>query len=106
MTFHAAKGLEFPVVFVVGCEDGFIPFVRQGKDSRDMAEERRLFYVAMTRAKEELFFTMAKTRRIFGKPEPRRISPFVSDIEHRLIHQEHIELKPRKHQQVQLKLFS
>jgi DNA helicase-2/ATP-dependent DNA helicase PcrA len=71
-----------------------------------MDEERRLLYVAMTRAKEELFFTRAKTRRIFGNPEPRRISPFFADIEHRLIRQELADIKPRKHTQVQLKLFS
>ncbi len=105
MTFHAAKGLEFPVVFVAGCEDGFIPFILKDKGSWDMNEERRLFYVAMTRAKEELFFTRAKTRRIFGKAEPRRMSPFVSYIEARLIRQERAEVKPRKHEQVQLTLF-
>jgi DNA helicase II / ATP-dependent DNA helicase PcrA len=106
MTFHAAKGLEFPIVFVAGCEDGFIPFIRKDKTAWDMDEERRLLYVAMTRAKEELFLTRAKNRRIFGKAEPRRISPLVADIENRLIRQERIDLKPRKHEQVQLKLFS
>ncbi len=85
MTIHAAKGLEFPIVFVAGCEDGYLPLKRSQKNTVDIDEERRLLYVAMTRAREQLFFTHAKRRRIYGKTEQRRISPFVEDIETRLL---------------------
>jgi len=84
MTIHAAKGLEFPVVFIAGCEDGYLPLKRAGEDSNDVDEERRLLYVAMTRAREQLFFTYARQRLIFGKTERRRISPFAEDIENQL----------------------
>jgi superfamily I DNA/RNA helicase len=84
MTLHAAKGLEFPVVFIAGCEQGFIPFKRNDLEPADTAEERRLFYVAMTRAMERLYLTRAKKRRIYGQSEPRALSPFVADIENQL----------------------
>jgi len=84
MTMHAAKGLEFPVVFIAGCEQGLIPFKPHGRELADMAEERRLFYVAMTRAMERLYLTRAKKRRIYGQTEPRVLSPFVADIENQL----------------------
>ncbi len=84
MTMHASKGLEFPVVFIAGCERGFIPFKPHGREQADMAEERRLFYVAMTRAMERLYLTRAKKRRIYGQTEPRVLAPFVTDIENQL----------------------
>jgi superfamily I DNA/RNA helicase len=84
MTLHAAKGLEFPVVFIAGCEQGFIPFKRNDREPADRAEERRLFYVAMTRAMERLYLTRAQKRRIYGQTEPRALSPFVADIENQL----------------------
>ena len=84
MTLHAAKGLEFPVVFITGCEDGLIPYKRSKKDIPDIEEENRLFFVGMTRAKEMLFLTYANKRRIFGKITTRKLSPFVRDIEKRL----------------------
>jgi DNA helicase-2/ATP-dependent DNA helicase PcrA len=80
MTMHAAKGLEFPVVFVTGCENGTIPFARDGKNVEDPDEERRLFYVAMTRAKEMLYLTYARKRRIFGREQQRNRSCFIDDI--------------------------
>lgn len=64
MTVHGAKGLEFPVVFVVGCEEGIFPLFSEGVDTKDLEEERRLFFVAMTRAKELLYLT-GSTRRSF-----------------------------------------
>ncbi|MFW6334251.1 MAG: 3'-5' exonuclease, partial [Desulfosalsimonas sp.] len=67
LTMHAAKGLEFPVVFVAGCEDGLIPHAGSARQQTDPGEERRLFYVAMTRAMEELFLVSAKNRRIHGR---------------------------------------
>ncbi|MDY6903636.1 MAG: UvrD-helicase domain-containing protein [Thermodesulfobacteriota bacterium] len=84
MTMHAAKGLEFPVVFIAGCEDGYIPYIRSAVHEPDLDEERRLFYVAMTRAEQQLFLTRASRRLIYGKQKERRISPFVEDIESNL----------------------
>jgi superfamily I DNA/RNA helicase len=107
MTLHAAKGLEFPVVFIAGCEQGLIPFIPHGVEQADMAEERRLFYVAMTRAMERLYFTRAKKRRIYGQTEPRVLSTFVADIEARLKRNEtpHTKKKQAGTDQKQLKLF-
>lgn len=85
MTMHAAKGLEFAVVFIVGCEDGFLPYRKNEDDLHDMEEERRLFYVAMTRAKEQVFLSYAKKRRVFGRTLKRTVSPFVDQIEQRLL---------------------
>ena len=102
MTMHAAKGLEFPVVFIAGCEKGFISFVRPGEELIDLDEERRLFYVAMTRARERLYLTMAKKRTIYGKRTLRTISPFVEDIEQRLTERKQTRLKKK---QSQLTLF-
>jgi uncharacterized protein (TIGR00375 family) len=79
ITMHAAKGLEFPVVFIVGCEDEYIPF-RSTTRLPDIEEERRLFYVAITRAKKHLYLTKANTRRINGKKQHRKWSPFVKEI--------------------------
>ena len=105
-TMHAAKGLEFPVVFIVGCEEGLIPLRRADPASVDVEEERRLFYVALTRAKEQLYLTWSRKRRLYGLREERHLSPFVSDIERRLLkHQSPQLAAERKVQQVQLKLF-
>ena len=83
MTLHAAKGLEFPVVFVVGCEDGLVPLQQGGLES-DVEEERRLFYVAMTRARERLYLVRSKKRMLFGEVRATRPSPFLTDIEEQL----------------------
>jgi DNA helicase II / ATP-dependent DNA helicase PcrA len=108
MTLHAAKGLEFAVVFIAGCEEKLIPYQRPNSEPADIREERRLFYVAMTRAMEKLYLTRAKMRRIFGKPQKRMISSFVASIEDRLIkHESHgINLKKKRKQARQLTLFS
>jgi DNA helicase-2/ATP-dependent DNA helicase PcrA len=107
MTMHAAKGLEFPVVFITGCEQGFIPLERNDQQPADAAEERRLFYVAMTRAMERLYLTRAKKRRIYGQIEPRTLSPFVTDIESQLKKDETPLPKKKKvaANDTQLKLF-
>ena len=111
MTMHAAKGLEFPVVFITGCEADLIPLKPKDGQFINMAEERRLFYVAMTRAKERLYLTYARKRRIFGRYRQRRPSPFIDDIERRLITHEtpHRRTSTTKKagaaRQVQLKLF-
>jgi len=106
ITLHAAKGLEFPVVFIAGCEDGYLPYHRPGESSASYDEERRLLYVGMTRAKEELFITHALKRQLWGKLYERRISPFINDVDSDIIIKSRHEMKRRKPKQVQLTLFS
>ncbi len=107
MTLHAAKGLEFPVVFIMGCEEGLIPYQRAGGDDVDVDEERRLFYVGMTRAKSQLVLSWSKKRTLYGNTLERKRSPFVSDIESRLLKRETPIYKKKKREgQVQLGLFN
>jgi len=80
MTMHAAKGLEFPVVFVVGAEEGIFPGMRAIGEREEMEEERRLCYVAMTRAKERLYLTSAAQRMLFGRTSANRPSRFTREI--------------------------
>ena len=80
MTMHAAKGLEFPVVYVVGMEDGLFPGNRAMGDAEEMEEERRLCYVAMTRAKETLTLTNARQRMLFGRTAPAMPSRFLKEV--------------------------
>lgn len=103
MTMHAAKGLEFNVVFVAGCEQGLIPFTHPGLKRDDPDEERRLFFVAMTRARQQLFLTWARRRNLYGKTVDQRISPFVADIEQRL--KDGHQTPRKKPVQQQLSLF-
>ena len=85
MTVHASKGLEFPVVFVTGLEEGTFPHVKSSETSSEIEEERRLFYVAITRAKKQLFLSYSKKRRLFGTYRPMKPSRFVSEIPSHLI---------------------
>ncbi|MBR4098908.1 MAG: UvrD-helicase domain-containing protein [Clostridium sp.] len=80
MTMHSAKGLEFPVVFVVGAEEGIFPGIRAIGEMEEMEEERRLCYVAMTRAKEKLYLTCANQRMLFGRTSSNRPSRFAGEI--------------------------
>ena len=80
MTIHAAKGLEFKRVFVVGLEQGLFPAERMAKNTEEREEERRLMYVAMTRAKDMLYLTHAATRTIYGKQNWQVPSEFLADI--------------------------
>ena len=80
MTMHAAKGLEFPVVFVVGMEEGIFPGIRAIGETEEMEEERRLCYVAMTRARQELYLTCARQRMLFGRTSANRPSRFTDEI--------------------------
>jgi DNA helicase-2/ATP-dependent DNA helicase PcrA len=80
MTMHSAKGLEFPYVFVVGMEDGLFPGNRAMGDAEEMEEERRLCYVAMTRAKEKLTMTNARQRTLYGRTTPAMASRFLNEI--------------------------
>lgn len=79
MTMHSAKGLEFPIVFVVGLDEGLFPGKRS-IDEGNIEEERRLFYVGITRAKEKLFLTSSKSRRSYGKPVFYKPSRFIDEI--------------------------
>ncbi len=105
MTLHAAKGLEFPVVFIAGCEDDYIPYYTPNRPA-DIEEERRLFYVGLTRAMRHLFLTTVDVRRIHGQKQRRKISPFVKDIENRYKQFSQVNEKKRlKPAQEQLSLF-
>lgn len=81
MTVHAAKGLEFDTVFVSGLEEGLFPHEGMNEEERDEEEERRLFYVAVTRARKELYLTCARVRRIFGTDYLQEPSSFLQDID-------------------------
>lgn len=85
MTIHTAKGLEFPVVFITGMEDGVFPHMRSLGDSRELEEERRLAYVAITRARERLFITRAMSRTAWGSPSYNPPSRFLDDIPAELV---------------------
>lgn len=80
MTIHAAKGLEFPVVFVVGMEDGLFPHSNSLGDKEKLEEERRACYVALTRAEKKLYITAAEKRMFFGKKYDQEVSRFVDEI--------------------------
>ncbi len=80
MTMHSAKGLEFPSVYIVGMEEGIFPGLRAIGEAEEMEEERRLCYVAITRAKRELTFTNARQRMIFGRTTANRVSRFLGEI--------------------------
>ena len=86
MTMHAAKGLEFPVVFLPGLEDGVFPGMASIYDPTEMEEERRLCYVAITRAKEKLYISHALCRMLFGKTERHVPSRFLKDMSKDLLH--------------------
>jgi DNA helicase-2/ATP-dependent DNA helicase PcrA len=85
MSFHAAKGLEFPIVFMTGMEERVFPHVRALDDPEQMEEERRLCYVGMTRARERLYLTYATRRRIFGQEQYNLPSRFIGDIDRELL---------------------
>ncbi|MEK5336570.1 DNA helicase PcrA [Bacillus sp. FSL M8-0166] len=80
MTLHAAKGLEFPVVFLMGMEEGVFPHSRSLMEDAEMEEERRLAYVGITRAEEELYLSSAKMRTLFGRTNMNLESRFIREI--------------------------
>ena len=99
MTLHSAKGLEFPVVFFAGFEEGILPHQLTSDDPVGKEEERRLAYVGITRAKEKIFISYAYSRMIFGKTEMRGPSPFLKEIPPQLIEtivQAPVRTKPAK----------
>jgi DNA helicase-2/ATP-dependent DNA helicase PcrA len=85
LTLHAAKGLEFPVVFIAGLNEGTLPHSRSFEDPEAMQEERRLLYVGITRAKDRLYLVYAQNRNAFGYPEPADPSRYLSDIPDQLL---------------------
>ncbi len=85
MTFHAAKGLEFPVVFMVGMEEGLFPHSRSMSDNHELEEERRLCYVGITRARDQLYLTYTQKRLYFGVRTEGVVSRFILDIPEELI---------------------
>ncbi len=87
MTVHAAKGLEFPYVFIIGLEEGLFPHERLDESKTDNEEERRLFYVALTRAEKKIFLSYAQIRTIFGSQRINIPSSFLNDIA-----SEHLEI--------------
>ncbi|PIR84518.1 ATP-dependent DNA helicase PcrA [Candidatus Kaiserbacteria bacterium CG10_big_fil_rev_8_21_14_0_10_47_16] len=85
MTVHSAKGLEFPYVFITGLEEGLFPHERLSADKIDEEEERRLFYVALTRAEKKVFLSFAHIRTIFGSQRINAPSQFIGDIREELL---------------------
>jgi DNA helicase-2/ATP-dependent DNA helicase PcrA len=85
MTLHSAKGLEFPVVFLVGLEQGLFPNYRSMDDPASLEEERRLCYVGITRAQEQLFISHARERRLYGNREPAPASQFLEELPKELV---------------------
>lgn len=105
LTLHAAKGLEFAVVFIVGLEDGVLPLHWSEPDDAAIAEERRLFYVGMTRAKDRLILSRARQRLWRGRPQMLEPSPFLRDIENELVKHQPTQPARTKREDRQLKLF-
>ena len=99
MTLHSAKGLEFPVVFMPGLEDGLFPGWRSMESSEGLEEERRLCYVGITRAKEKLFMTSAQTRMLYGKTEYTRESQFLKEINEALFDENSDKLGNKSYQE-------
>lgn len=94
MTLHAAKGLEFSMVFMIGMEEGLFPHSRSLMDRSELEEERRLCYVGMTRAKERLYLTYAKRRLFFGQRTANTVSRFVLELPENVISQNFGSAKP------------
>ncbi|WP_017754512.1 DNA helicase PcrA [Calidifontibacillus oryziterrae] len=85
MTLHSAKGLEFPVVFLIGLEEGIFPHSRSLMDEEEMEEERRLAYVGITRAENQLFLTNARLRTLYGRTNVNQVSRFINEIPEELL---------------------
>jgi DNA helicase-2/ATP-dependent DNA helicase PcrA len=106
LSMHMAKGLEFRVVFIAGCEEGLIPYTIM-KDNTDVEEERRLFYVGMTRAKDELYLLCARKRSLYGRTFSPSPSPFLDEIPRELLQTLTVSdrMKKEKPQERQMGLF-
>ncbi|HIY57808.1 MAG TPA: DNA helicase PcrA, partial [Candidatus Tetragenococcus pullicola] len=91
MTLHAAKGLEFPVVFLIGMEENLFPLSRAMMEEKELEEERRLAYVGITRAEEKLYLTNAFSRTLYGRTQYNPISRFVEEIDEELLAEEGLQ---------------
>lgn len=94
MTLHSAKGLEFDIVFIVGAEEGILPHIQSQYSDEELEEERRLMYVGMTRAKEEIYLIWSSRRKMFGQLKINENSRFIEEISPEL--KEEVELEPYK----------
>lgn len=95
MTIHSSKGLEFPVIFVIGLEEGIFPHSRSAFSPAELEEERRLMYVALTRAKEKIYLLFADQRTIFGSTQINPPSRFVAEIPDHLVTEERLKQSER-----------
>ena len=102
LTLHASKGLEFPLVFIAGCEDGIVPLRLPWLPAADLAEERRLLYVGMTRAKQQLVLVAAQKRNLLGRSVESRACPFLDDLAPGLLVDRQATMRPRKARQLSL----
>lgn len=107
LTLHAAKGLEFPVVFIVGCEDGLLPLAWGQRSLEDLDEERRLFYVGMTRAKTRLYLCHARHRLWRGRVQALASSPFLDNLEEGFLDRQRFQPRNARSRKpdAQLRLF-
>jgi len=94
MTIHSAKGLEFPTVFIAGMEEGVFPSLQAIGEAAQMEEERRLAYVAITRARSRLYITSARQRMVYGQTAPHRVSRFVDEIPPEHIDRPYTDFRP------------
>ena len=97
MTVHAAKGLEFPYVFVVGLEENLFPSMMSGESQENLEEERRLFYVAITRAEKRLFLSFAATRFRWGQFIDSHASRFISELDNNCLEKQEISLTKKEY---------
>jgi DNA helicase-2/ATP-dependent DNA helicase PcrA len=97
MTVHAAKGLEFPYVFVVGLEENLFPSMMSGENQENLEEERRLFYVAITRAEKRLFLSFAATRFRWGQFIDSQPSRFISELDNSCLEKQEISLTKKEY---------
>ena len=105
LTLHASKGLEFPVVFIVGCEDGILPWRWAESSAESVDEERRVFFVGMTRARDRLILSHARKRQWLGRLREMSPSPFLKDIEEALLDRTKTASRPRSPREEQLPLL-
>ncbi|HIT53667.1 MAG TPA: UvrD-helicase domain-containing protein [Candidatus Fimivicinus intestinavium] len=101
MTLHSAKGLEFPVVFIPGMEKGIFPGIQSLYSASEMEEERRLAYVGITRAKQRLYLTHARTRMLYGSTSHNAPSPFLEEIPEELVEEKRKVVMPQPKPAVQ-----
>ena len=102
LTLHASKGLEFPLVFIAGCEDGILPLRLPWLPPADVDEERRLFYVGMTRAKRRLILVAARRRNLLGRTVENRSCPFLDGVPPGLLVDQHVAARARRPRQLPL----